>query len=146
MARPKTFDVKDARAIQKKFMPPRFARGLSNLIRLFTFLLGSNLGKTENIFIFFVFCSSSIEISTLRLPLKDRLRLPSCIVEIKAKLPSSKKQIALSSFSIFILFAVCNSRSSNSNSSMISLKVSKLFTFGFELITSFIEPEEMCLL
>ena len=136
--------MKEARAIQKKLSPPRLARGFNNLIRFFTFLLGSYFGKMANIFTFFVFRRSSIESSTLRFPLNDKLRLPSRLEEIKAKLPSSKKHIALSSASIFDLSEVCNSTTSNSNSSTISLNVSKLFKSGFELITSLIVPEEIC--
>ena len=136
--------MNEARAIQKKFIPPRLDSGFNNLILFFIFLLGSYFGKIVNIFIFFVFSRSSIESSTLRLPLNDKLRLPSCLDEIKAKLPSSKKHIALSSASIFDLSEVCNSTTSNSNSSTISLNVSKLFKSGFELIISLIAPEEIC--
>ena len=138
--------MKEAKATQKKFKPPRFASGLSTLMRLLIFLLGSYLGKIENTLNLGIASKALTVMSIFRLLLKVRLREPSSLVFSKAKLPSSKKHIALSSTWGFDFSKLCSSTISNSNSSIMSLNVSKLFASGLELIISLIAPNEICLL
>ena len=83
----------------------------------------------------------------MRLPLNESSKLlVSFFTFTNAKLPSSKKQIVLSSDAASVCLEALCSTISNSSSSTISLKLSKLSPSGFELITSFIELSDKCLL
>ena len=85
VAKPRIFEVKEAKAIQKKLIPPRFEKGFNNLIRFFIFFFSSYFGDKEKIFLFFNL-DKSFKLNLIFFLLsKDRVISSSFNEEIRAK-------------------------------------------------------------